>query len=680
MKLLTLLLLVILCSAASAQTKLQLGSPIERELLPGQIHEFTVDLQENNFVQIVVEQQGIDVIVKVFSTTGKTLGNFDTPNGADGPEDVSFVAVAAGTYRVVVGPLDTKDTTTKGKFEVKIVELRKATDQELKTSKNLEVTKAKGVALLTDIETMIPQIKSNQTRMKVQLQAAQMLWDIDQKRALSLFAAAAASMKDYIESIHPDDLHLFQHNIGQLRMEIIQALAMRDPEAALNFLHSTSETISSAFERRDHFRQESALELAIADQIMRNDPRRALQMARQNLKRGYSSNIMNTLSQLRQQDPQLGAELAGEIATRVVNEKLLSNSDAAYVAATLVRYVNPSALGPETPNNGQSRPPFLTADRINELVQKVFDEAVSYSPDQSTHGPARDAVWNMLNALKSIAAQLDTITPGGSEVVDKKLRELEGSGGRATLRRRMGEELSLEAISKMPAEVREQQYLQLAYSESNKGNLARARQIITDNITNPWQRRNALMQIDQNELNQAMNQGKADQLLRIISGFRNPRERAQQLSQITNYIGPGLKRAAALHILEQARSLVGPSLEAQSQEEMHALLEIARAFSRYDVKRSFEIIDPLIEQFNALTVAARTLNGFGQDYYWDDDELELQNSNPVAIAATNIASVLGHTAIVNFDRTKTTADRISAPEARLNIYLQMAQQAIQAAK
>jgi hypothetical protein len=264
MKLLTLLLLVVLCSAANAQTTLQLGSPIERELQRGRPHEFTVELQEHNFIQLVVEQRGIDVIVKVFSPAGKSLGEFDTPNGDEGPEHVSFVAVAAGSYRVFVGPLDPKGTTT-GKYQIKIVELRKATDQELKTSKNLEVTKAKGIALLADVETMIPQIKSAQTRLKIQLQAAQLLWDIDQKRASSLFADATATMKEYLASIHPDDLHLFQHTFAHLRLEIVQALASRDPEAALSFLQSTSQTVSSAFEQRDYLRQESALELAIAD-------------------------------------------------------------------------------------------------------------------------------------------------------------------------------------------------------------------------------------------------------------------------------------------------------------------------------------------------------------------------------------------------------------------------------
>ena len=36
-----------------------------------------------------------------------------------------------------------------------------------------------------------------------------------------------------------------------------------------------------------------------------------------------------------------------------------------------------------------------------------------------------------------------------------------------------------------------------------------------------------------------MNKGKVEEVLRVLSGFRNSRERATQLSQITKQIGPG---------------------------------------------------------------------------------------------------------------------------------------------
>ena len=42
---------------------------------------------------------------------------------------------------------------------------------------------------------------------------------------------------------------------------MVQALASRDPEAALSFLQSTNQTNSSAIEQYEHFRQESVLKL-----------------------------------------------------------------------------------------------------------------------------------------------------------------------------------------------------------------------------------------------------------------------------------------------------------------------------------------------------------------------------------------------------------------------------------
>ena len=682
MKLLSLLLLVVLCSAAHAQTTLQPGSPIERDLQWGQTHAFTVNLAENQFIQITVDQHEIDVIVKVFSPSGKSLGEFDSPNGDDGPEHVSFVAVTAGSYRVTVGPLAEKDTFTTGRYKIKIVEMRRATDQELKTSKNVEVTKERGLALLADVETMIPQIKSPHTRIKAQLQTAQLLWDIDQKRAFNLFTDAGAMLKEFIASIDPDDGQYFAATVMQLRQEIVQALALRDPDAALSFLQSTNPASNSAFEQTEFFRHESVLELTIADQIMRKNPKRALQMARQNLKQGYSPNLTNTLSELFRQDPESGAELANEITSKIVGEKLLGRHDASYLAAALIRFIPGSESNPES-TNGAARPLILSEDRIRELVQKVLDEAVSYSPPSGqSYDPARDNAWNMLNALKSLATRLDTIAPGGNAAVEKKLAELSSGQNVHVVHTYSSKpeelEVSLKAVQEMPAESREQQYLQLAYNEGANGDLARARQIVNERIVNPFQRRQALKQLDQTEMYKALNKGKIEDVLRILSGFRN-RELAQQLSQVAMQLGPGLKRATAMRVLEQARGMLGASMQAENQDQMHALLEIARAFSRYDAKRSFEIIDPLVEQFNVLSAAARTLNGFGNDYY-DEDELDFQNGNSLINVVTQISSVLGAMAVVNFDRTKATADRIRHPEARLKIYLDIAQQTIQAAK
>ena len=149
------------------------------------------------------------------------------------------------------------------------------------------------------------------------------------------------------------------------------------------------------------------------------------------------------------------------------------------------------------------------------------------------------------------------------------------------------------------------------------------------------------------------------------------------ITQIANQIGPGQKRAVAMNLLEQARSLLGSSMQAQDQDQMNALIEIARAFGKYDAKRSFEILDPLIDQVNDLCAAARTMEGFGPEYY-EDDELSMQNGNSVAQVVMRMSNTIGSLALVNFERARATSDGLALPEARLRAYLEIAQQTIQA--
>ena len=59
------LLLFLICVFLTANAQqgpitLQVGTPVERTLKPGQTQEFTLNLEENNLAQFVVEQRGIE--------------------------------------------------------------------------------------------------------------------------------------------------------------------------------------------------------------------------------------------------------------------------------------------------------------------------------------------------------------------------------------------------------------------------------------------------------------------------------------------------------------------------------------------------------------------------------------------------------------------------------------------
>jgi hypothetical protein len=166
--------------------------------------------------------------------------------------------------------------------------------------------------------------------------------------------------------------------------------------------------------------------------------------------------------------------------------------------------------------------------------------------------------------------------------------------------------------------------------------------------------------------------------LRAIAAVKTPRERANLLMQVVRQIGPGQKRANAINLLEQARTLIAPGVQAQDQEQMYALVQLARAFARYDVKRAFEILDPLVDQLNDLLVAARVLDGFGAQFY-ANDEFAFDGNN-LANLVNEMSTALGALAVINFERAKLTSDRLRLPELRLHAYLDIAEQTIQASK
>src|SRR5712671_7046110 len=189
---------------AKAQTVttslLQPGTPIERTLAAGQSHTYNISLEQDQFLHLVVDQRGIDVVVRAFSPAGSQLREFDSPNGTSGPEDVTLIAATSGVYRIEVAPLSGYENPS-GRYEIKILEIRKATEQELQAGTNQEVTKAKGLALLSEAIQNFPQLRRPQTRARFQILAAQLLWNSDDKRAAKTIEQAIESVKEFIANV-----------------------------------------------------------------------------------------------------------------------------------------------------------------------------------------------------------------------------------------------------------------------------------------------------------------------------------------------------------------------------------------------------------------------------------------------------------------------------------------------
>ncbi len=81
---------------------LGLGPAVERQLVGGERHVYTLELAADDYLHLVVEQQGVDLVAALAGPGGEVLLEVDSPTADRGPETIFLVVPAAGRYRLEV--------------------------------------------------------------------------------------------------------------------------------------------------------------------------------------------------------------------------------------------------------------------------------------------------------------------------------------------------------------------------------------------------------------------------------------------------------------------------------------------------------------------------------------------------------------------------------------------------
>ena len=113
---------------AQGADQVEPGKVVERELKGGEKHAYPIQLKADDLLELVVEQRGIDVVVRLFGPDGTNLLEVDSPNGTQGPEPLSFIVEKAGTYSLEIEAMD--KTAPSGRYELKSEAVRPATGQD----------------------------------------------------------------------------------------------------------------------------------------------------------------------------------------------------------------------------------------------------------------------------------------------------------------------------------------------------------------------------------------------------------------------------------------------------------------------------------------------------------------------------------------------------------------------
>src|SRR5262245_25111784 len=107
---------------------LEPGKAIKRELSGAASHTYQIRLSAGQFLKVIVEQQGIDVVARLSGPGGEQIVEFDSEGGGQGQELAPFVAEAEGEYRLTVLPR--QKNAPAGGYEIRVEELRDATGDD----------------------------------------------------------------------------------------------------------------------------------------------------------------------------------------------------------------------------------------------------------------------------------------------------------------------------------------------------------------------------------------------------------------------------------------------------------------------------------------------------------------------------------------------------------------------
>ncbi len=147
--------LMFLAMSVHAQT-VQSGFTVEREIFGTEKHIYEVSLTKGQIINFVAHQRGADIVLQAFTADGKFYDRVDSPNGDDGDEAIKFVSLNGGNYRFEIKSYS--PNFEKGKYFIKPLELRKATNSEIKAQK-LKDDLMKIVALDNRSDTTVESLK-----------------------------------------------------------------------------------------------------------------------------------------------------------------------------------------------------------------------------------------------------------------------------------------------------------------------------------------------------------------------------------------------------------------------------------------------------------------------------------------------------------------------------------------
>jgi hypothetical protein len=567
-----------------------------------------------------------------------------------------------------------------------------------------------------------------ENRVRIQINAADMLWDQNQGRARSLFTTAGEGI---VELARTQSTNNNRRNQGvvvdisgfgaqgygppnmrtyQLRQELVLTAARHDAALAYQLLASTKsptpmQPTADARGLRAQLTSDENLEQQLLGRIAALDPKLAAQNADQMMDKGqFPTTIPDVIDQLYKQDADAAEKLADRTVKKIQAANLLAKPDAGNLVQALLR------AGPRPPadKNGSSAAapttrwtPVLGQGAYVDLLSTVVDAALKATPatqnnqrvngsiavrrgGPGTTGPQQptDAQIEQNNARRLLAVlqqslpMIDQYLPSKAPLVRQKMSELgmsnnSGMNVAQTFNSLQGNPTAdalVQVAAIAPQQMQPRLYQQAAYKALEEGDTERARQIANDHLQS--NARDAVIQrIDFREMAKKADGARIDEIRQAVARLQTDNEKIDLLIQVAGDSGKDNPKLA-IQLLDEAKQIV--NRRATSYENFEQQLRVAHAFATVDPARSFEMLEPGISQLNELLQAASVLSGFEINMF-RDGEMAIQGGNGLTATLNRYGQELAFLAQNDFERSETLTGRFQFTEPRIMTRLAIVQ-------
>jgi len=571
--------------------------------------------------------------------------------------------------------------------------------------------------LLDQVIDEAQSLRLTENRVRVQMNAADMLWDSNQGRARSLFMMAGDGVAELgrTQSTPPtrgggnatqwENVRTIDARAGmrsfQLRQELVLTAARHDAQLAYQLLAATKPPMpvqNTADQRgpRPQATSEENLEQALLARVAALDPKLAAQNADQMIEKGqFPRSLGEVIKQLRGQDAEAADKLADKTVKRLQATNLLTNEEAGMLAQALLNPGPRLPAGQGATEQTGRRTPVLDQAAYVELLSSAVDAALKMTTtnqnvprgqanvrrvqggpgvnvSQNVNQTLTQAQVEQINARRLFAglqpalSMIDQYLPAKAPLVRQKLSEIgiplnqlvtsvmPALAGNPTA------DALVQAAANAPQQMQSRLYQQAAFKALEEGDTERARQIATDHLQNNA-RDQVMQRIDFRELATRAEGTRIEEIRQAVARLQSDNQKVDMLLQVAR-TAQKTNPKLALQVLEEARQIT--NRRATAYEHFEQQLRVARAFSTVDPARSFEVLEPGITQLNELLSAAQVLSGFEISMF-RDGEMSMQAGNGLTSTINRFGQELAVLARNDFERAETLAGRFQYAEPRI---------------